>query len=168
MVKVPELVRLKELYGSEITSRVDHAPNNISIPWSSVRTVSTDKVSLARYTFVRKDNGEEVETFRPRNIAESIRIELTSFGSLDFSLAKADIDVSQAKEIWIEQVPKDMTNMDVYREHFHHYLHYIDRPASQTFDIEPRKVSGAVSYTPRVGNSFWINELVFCPPVRID
>ncbi|HXC62155.1 MAG TPA: hypothetical protein VNV63_05735, partial [Nitrospiria bacterium] len=134
VVKVPELIGLKELFGNGITPKLDHAPNSVSIPWSSVRTVSTDKVSNVRYTFVRKDNGEEIQSFRPRNVAELIRIELTSFGSLDFNLAKADIDVSKVKEIWIEQVPKDMTNMDVYREHFHHYLHYIDRPASQTFD----------------------------------
>src|SRR5438105_14378383 len=78
VVKVPELIGLKELFGSDITPKLDHAPNNLSIPWSSIKTVSTDKVSSVRYTFVRKDNGAEIESFRPRNVAESIGIELTS------------------------------------------------------------------------------------------
>ena len=170
VVKVPELIGLKELFGAGIKPKLEHAPNNLSIPWTSIRTVSTDKVSSSRYTFVRKDNGEEIESFRPRNVAESIRIELTSFAGLDFNLAKADIDATNVKEVWIEQVPKDMTDTDVYREHFHHYLHYIDRPASQNYDIEPRKVSGAVavSYRSRAGNSFWVSSDILCPPVRID
>lgn len=168
VVKVPELVRMKELYGDGITPLVDRAPNNISIPWSSIRAVSTDQVSPSRYTFVRKDNGEEIASFRPRNIAQTIRIELTSLGTLDFFPVKADIELRKAKEIWIEQVPKSVDSADIYREHFHYYLHYIDRPADHSFDVEPRRLSGAVSYTPRVGQSFWIGAEILCDPVAID
>jgi hypothetical protein len=168
VVKVPELVRLKELFGSGIKPLLDHAPNNISIPWSSIRTVSTAEVSASRFTFVRKDNGEEIETFRPRNIAETVRIQLSSLGHLGFNPLKSDIELDKVKEIWIEQVPGSRDTADAYRDHFHHYLHYIDRPAGQNFDVEPRKTSGAQSYTPRVGNSFWLGADVLCQPAAID
>ena len=169
VVRVPELVRLKELFGSGITPVLERAANRVSIPWSSIRTVSTEKVSASRFTFVRKDNGEEIETFRPRNVAETIRIQLTSLGQLDFDRLRSGIEIGNVREIWIEQVPKSVDAADMYQQHFHHYLHYIDRPAGKTFDVEPRKVSGAVSQSmPRVGQSFWIGGEVLCEPVRID
>jgi hypothetical protein len=168
VVKVPELVRLKELFGSGITPLVDRAPNNILIPWSSIRMVSTYEVSASRFTFVRKDNGEEIATFRPRNIAETLRIQLSAAGQLNFNPLKSDIDASKVKEIWIEQVPKSMDAADIYREHFNHYLHYIARPAGQDFDVEPLKLTGAPSQTPRFGRSFWIGAVYLCQPVAID
>ena len=168
VVKVPELIRLKELFGTGITSVVGRAPNNVSIPWSSISSVTTQEVSTARFTFVRKDNGEEIETFRPRNIAETIRIQLTSIGQLDFKPLKSDIDVEKVKEIWIEQVPKNLDSADMYRDHFHHYLHYIERPAGQNFEVEPRKLSGASTSTARFGQSFWIGVDILCDPVAVD
>jgi hypothetical protein len=168
VVKVPELIRLKELFGSGITPLLDRAPNHISIPWSSIRNVSTTEVSASRFTFVRKDNGEEIETFRPRNIAETVRIQLSSLGHLDFKPLKSDIELDKVKEIWLEQVPNRMDTADAYRDHFHHYFHYIDRPAGQNFEVQPRRVSGAVSSMPRVGNSFWLGGDVLCDPVAID
>src|SRR2546430_1518618 len=35
VVKVPELVRMKELFGTAFTPQVDRAPGNVLIPWSS-------------------------------------------------------------------------------------------------------------------------------------
>jgi len=168
VVKVPELVRLKELFGTGITPLVNRAPNKVLIPWSSIRSVTTDEVSPSRFTFVRTDNGEEIETFRPRNIAETIRIQLTSVGQLDFKPLKSDIDVEKVKEIWIEQVPKNLDSADMYRDHFHHYLHYIERPAGQNFNVEPRKLSGASSRTAQFGQSFWIGADLPCDPVAVD
>jgi hypothetical protein len=168
VVKVPELIRMKELYGDGFTPLIDRVANRIEIPWSGIRAVKTDKVTNSRYTFVRKDNGEEITSFRPRNIAESLRIELGSFESLHFNGLKREMDAADVKEIWIEQVPKDMSTSDVYPDHFHHYFHYIARAASHNFDVEPRKVSGAISRSPRVGQSFWLDWLVVCGPIRID
>jgi hypothetical protein len=168
VVKVPELVRLKELFGTAFTPQVDRAPANVSIPWSSIRSVTTDEVSPSRYTFIRTDNGEELETFRPRNIAETIRIQLTSVGQLDFKPLKSDIDVEKVKEIWIEQVPKSLDSADMFRDHFHHYLHYIERAAGQNFNVEPRKLWGASTSTARFGQSFWIGGDLLCGPVAVD
>jgi len=168
VVKAPELVRMKELYGDGFTPLIDRVADRIEIPWSGIRSVKTDKVTNSRYTFVRKDNGEEITSFRPRNIAESLRIALGSFESLNVDGLKREMDAAQVKEIWIEQVPKDMSAADVYPDHFHHYFHYIARAANQNFDVEPRKLSGAISRSPRIGRSFWIDALVLCGPIRID
>ena len=168
VVKVPELVRMKELYGDGFTPLIDRVADHIDIAWSGIRTVKTEKVTDSRYTFVRKDNGEEITSFRPRNIAESLRIELGSFEGLQFNGLKREINAAEVKEIWIEQVPKDMSTADVYPDHFHQYFHYIARAASQNFDVEPRKLTGAISRSPRVGQSFWIDMLVLCGPIRID
>lgn len=166
VVKVPELIRMKELYGNNFTARVDRSPNSVTIPWSSIRMVSTEKVTDARYTFERSDNGYEIQTFRPRNIAESLRIDLSSSGKLESGLAKGHVELSQVKEIRIEQVPtgmSGMSGMDMYAYHFHHYLHYVDRFDIEKFDVQPRKVSGAVSFAPRVGHSFWFGDVLCCP-----
>ena len=168
VMKVPELVRMKELYGNGFTPLIDRVANRIEIPWPGIRAVKTDKVTNSRYTFVRKDNGEEITSFRPRNIAESLRVELSSFESLHFNGLKREIDAAAVKEIWIEQVPKDMGTADIYPDHFHHYFHYIARAASQNFDVEPRRVSGAISRSPRVGQSFWLDLVIVCGPIRID
>jgi len=42
------------------------------------KSVTTAVVSPTRYTFVRSDNGAEIETFRPRQIAESLKFDLSS------------------------------------------------------------------------------------------
>ena len=167
-IKVPEVVRMRELYGLGITPLVDRVANKVSIPWGGIRAIRTEQVTDSRYTFVRKDNGLEIESFRPRNIAESIRIELTSLETLDLKTSKADIDVANVKEIWVEHVPTDMAALNAYREHFHHYLHYIGRPAGKEFDVEPKKLSGGVSYVPPAGNSFRLGLDVLCGPAVID
>jgi hypothetical protein len=168
IVKVSEVVRMKEFYGSKIESLLDRAPNTISIPWSGVRRVATEKVSDARYTFIRKDTGKEVETFRPRQIAESVRIELSSSGTLNFGGSKAKLNLEGVKAVWIEYLPQDMTRGNPYAEHFHHYLHYVDRPSGYRFDVEPKRLTGRESVKPRVGNSFWIDLFVLCYVVAVD
>jgi hypothetical protein len=168
VINIPEVVRMKEFYGSGIKPLLDKSPKTISIPWSGIRRVATEQVSDARYTFVRKDTGEEVQTFRPRKVAESVRIELSSSGKLEFGASKTSLDLQGVKAIWIEYAPRDMTRENSYAEHFHHYLHYVERPSAYRFDVEPRKVSGPSSVSPRVGNSFWINIYVWCYLVAID
>src|SRR5437867_12607018 len=75
---VPEVVRMKEFYGEGVKSHVDKCPSVISIPRTAIRSITTTEVSKARYTFVRADNGQEVNSFRPRQVAETIKIDLSS------------------------------------------------------------------------------------------
>jgi hypothetical protein len=171
IVNAPELIRLKELFGNGVTPLVDRAPNNVSIAWSSIQSVTTETVSPYRYTFVRKDNGSEIETFRPRNIAETIRIQLRSLGQLDFKPLKSDIDMSRVREIWVEQVPQRTASAaaDMFQQHFHHFLHYVDRPAGQNFDVEPRRLTAAAANASRrFGQSFWLDDYVLCGPISLD
>ena len=169
VVNVPEVVRMKELYSSALKPLLDRAPRTVSIPWSGIRRVETEKVTDARYTFIRKDTGEELETFRPRKIAESIRIELASAGALDFGASRASFGLQGVKAIWIEYLPHDMTSGNPFVEHFHHYVHYVQRPSGYEFDVEPRKMTGAgARVSPRIGNSFWVGELALCYLVAVD
>jgi hypothetical protein len=167
VVNVPEVVRMKELFTSGTKPLLDKSPKTISIPWSGIRRVATEKVTDARYTFVRKDTGDEVQTFRPRKIAESIRIELSASGRLDFQ-TKAGVDLQGVKAIWVEYLPRDMTRDNPIAEHFHHYLHYVDRPSGYEFDVAPKRVSGPSSVSPRIGNSFWVDMYVLCWLVAVD
>jgi hypothetical protein len=167
-VNVPELVRMKELYGEAVKPILKAASKTISIPWSGIGVISTEKVSDVRYTFVRKDNGEEVETFRPRKIAETIRIQLNSGGTMRFDQGKTNVDLQKISQIWIEYLPQNM-NSGGYEEHFHHYLHHVVRPAGKDFEVEPRKLSPVSRVTPRIGNSLWMyGDVVFCYLVRLD
>jgi len=168
VIKVPELIRMRELFGDGVKPLVERAPNKVSIPWSSIQSVTTEEVSPYRYPFVRKDNGEEIETFRPRKISETIRIQLTSLGQLDIRPLKSDIDTSKVKEVWMEQVPQraDSAAGDMFREHFHHLLQYINRPSDQSFDVEPRRLGAATAS--RLGRAFWIDLFIFCGPVSLD
>jgi hypothetical protein len=72
-IHVPELVRMKEFYGNSFKSHVDQCPSVITIPTTAIQSVTTDVVSPTRYTFLRSDTGTEIESFRPRQIAESLR-----------------------------------------------------------------------------------------------
>ena len=74
-LKLPELLDVREIY-RDATPKIDDSPSIISIPWSAIRSVSTNTVSDDRWTFVRTDTGEVVHTVRPRKIAESLKIEL--------------------------------------------------------------------------------------------
>jgi hypothetical protein len=71
----------------------------------------------------------------------------------------------------VEQVPKssDRASGDAFQQHFHHFLHYIDRPAGQNFEVEPRRLTAvAANVTPRFARSFWLDEFVLCGPVSLD
>jgi hypothetical protein len=151
---VPEIVRLKEFYGDAIKSKVDACPSVISIPYGAISSVSTDEVSAARYTFVRADNGEEVSSFRRRQVAETIKIDLSSTGSLKLDNGKINIPLELTKELRIEYAPEEAGDMDAYADHFHHYFAYVERPAALDFDVVPRKLSGSNAPTPRIGNNF--------------
>lgn len=166
-VHVPEIVRMKEIYGA-VKPALERSPKTVSIPWSGIRSVTTEKVTDARYTFVRKDTGRELETFRPRQIAESIRIELTSGGRIDFGASRGSVGLEGVKAVWIEYLPHDMTRGNPYMEHFHHYLHYVERASGYTFDVEPRKIGTPAGVSPRIGNSFWLDVYVICYVVAVD
>jgi hypothetical protein len=153
-ISVPEIVRLKEFYGDAIKSKVDACPSVISIPYRAISAVSTEEVSAARYTFVRADNGQEVNSFRRRQVAESIRIDLSSTGSLKLDNGKVAIPFETTRELRIEHAPQEAGNMDAYADHFHHYFAYVERPAALDFDVVPRKLTGSSAPVPRIGNNF--------------
>jgi len=152
---VPELVRMKEFYGEGVRSRVDKCPSVISIPSSAIRSITTSELSKARYTFVRADNGQEVTSFRPRQVAETIKIDLSSAGILRLDDGKVNIPLDTARELRAEYAPEKVeSGFDPYTDHFGHYFSYIERPPALDFDVVPRKISGTTAATPRVGNHF--------------
>ncbi len=69
------VVHVRELYKDAI-SLIDRSPSMISIPWTAIKSVETHSLSKERWTFVRRETEEEVISFRPRKIADSIKIEL--------------------------------------------------------------------------------------------
>src|SRR5688572_28702604 len=155
--KIPELIRMQELYGSAIRSRVAECPIVLSLPYTSIKSITTAEVSPSRYTFIRADNGQEVNTFRPRQVAETVKIELLSDGVLKLDGGKASIALNTMKEIHAEYSPEVLptsTNADAFAAHFPHYFDYLDRPAAANFDVVPKKLGGSTSVTPRVGTNF--------------
>ena len=72
-----DVVHVRELYKDAI-SLIDRSPSMISIPWTAIKSVETHSLSKERWTFVRRETDEEVISFRPRKIADSIKIELLS------------------------------------------------------------------------------------------
>jgi hypothetical protein len=159
---IPEIVRMKEFYGEAVKSHVDQCPSVISIPKTAIRSVTTSEVSPSRYTFVRADNGEEVNSFRPRQIAETIKIDLLSAGTLKLDDGKVNIPLDSARELRVEYAPERVDpGFDAYADHFGHYFSYVERPAALDFDVIPRKVSGGSSSTPNVGNHF-VDGYIIC------
>jgi hypothetical protein len=151
-IRVPELVQIQELYGNSVGKRLENARTTIAIPWSSIRDVKADQVTKERYTFVREDTGEEINSFRPRQIAESLRIELVSAATL--KIGNRAVNLENAQEIGIEYLP-DHPEVNAYENHFHHYLHYLTLPQDKAFNVVPRKLSGPSAASVRVGNSFY-------------
>ena len=159
---IPEIVRMKEFYGESVRSHVDKCPSVISIPSAAIRSVTTTEVSPSRYTFVRADTGEEVNSFRPRQIAETIKIDLSSTGTLKLDDGKLNIPLETARELRVEYAPEHVDpRFDAYADHFGHYFNYIDKPAALDFNVIPKKVSGGSSATPHVGNQF-LDFFVIC------
>jgi len=145
-ILVPELIRMKEFYGDDVKSRVDECPGVISIPRNAIRNVTATEFTAARYTFVRADTGKEVTSFRPRQLADAIKIELSSPRTLKLDNGKV-IPLETARELRVEYTPEKTASADPFADHFQHYFPYIERPAALDFDVVPRKVSavGATS-----------------------
>jgi hypothetical protein len=169
-ISVPELVRMKEFYGDAVRSRIEECPTVIEIPYATIRSIVTNEVSAARYTFLRKDTGKEVASFQPRQIAESIRIDLSSPGSLRLDNGKTVIALDTAKEIRAEFLPESSAApgpTDAFADHFHHYLMYLDRPAAARFDVVPKKLGATPVPAPAGSRSFifpfWYCYLVAVP-----
>jgi hypothetical protein len=152
-IHVPELVRMKEFYGESIRSRIETCPSVLSIPYSAILSVTTHEVSKDRWTFVRSDNGEEVSTFRPRHVAESLKIELSSAAMLRLNNGTVNLSLDTAKELWAEYLPETPESARA-ADHFVHYFAYMERPAAADFQVVPKKLTGSTSNMPSVGNRF--------------
>jgi hypothetical protein len=159
-IVVPELIRMKEFYGEDVKSHVDRCPGTISIPRNAVRSITASELTASRYTFVRTDTGEEVTTFRPRQVADAIKIELSSAGTLKLDNGKVNIPLDTARELRVEYTPEKASSSDPFSDHFHHYFPYVERPAALDFDVVPRKVGAASSPTPHVGHRFMMFDAV--------
>ena len=167
-ILVPELIRMKEFYGNEVKSHVDRCPGTISIPRNTVRSVTATELTASRYTFVRTDTGEEVTSFRPRQLADAIRIELSSAGTLKLDGGKVNIPLDTARELRVEYTPEKTSSTDPFSDHFHHYFPYIERPAALDFDVVPRKVGAASSPTPQGAHHFMmLDNVVICSLVEV-
>jgi hypothetical protein len=144
-IVVPELIRMKEFYGNDVKSHVDQCPGVISIARNAIRSVNATELTPVRYTFVRTDTGEEVTSFRPRRVADAIKIDLLSAGTLRLDGGKVSIPLETATVAG-----------DAFADHFHHYFPYVERPAALDFDVVPRRVgaAGASMPTPHAGHRF--------------
>lgn len=152
--KIPELIKMQELYGNNIRSRITECPTVISIPYDAIQAITAASTSPTRYTFVRADNGKEIETFRPRKIAETLRIELSSSAVLKLA-GKESVSLDSVKQVNAEYLPEDpasLANIDAFTAHFPHYNPYLVRPANANFDVLPKNLGPAPA--PRVGKSF--------------
>ena len=166
----PELIRMKEFYGNDVKSHIDQCPGLISIPRNAIRSVTTAEVTPVRYTFVRADNGEEVTSFRPRQVADALKIDLSSAGTLKLDEGKVNIPLHMARELRVEYTAEKVDSTNPFADHFHHYFPYVERPAALDFDVVPRKV-GATSETaptPHVGHHFMmLDAFIMCSIVAV-
>ena len=153
---IPELIRMQELYGNSIRSKVEDCPTVISIPYAAIQSITAVETSPTRYTFVRADNGREVETFRPRKIAETLKIELSS-GAVMKAGGKTIASLDTMKELRAEYLPENpesLAGIDVFTAHFPHYNPYLVRPANASFDVLPKNLGGSSTPAPKQGKSF--------------
>jgi hypothetical protein len=167
-VLVPELIRMKEFYGDDVKSHVDQCPGTITIPRNAIQSVKTTELTASRYTFVRTDTGEEVTSFRPRQVADAIKIELSSAGTLKLDGGKVNIQLETARELRVEYTAERAASADPFADHFHHYFPYIERPAALDFDVVPRKVGAASSTTPKAGHHFMmLDNVTLCSLIAV-
>jgi hypothetical protein len=155
--KIPELVRLQEIYGNDVHSRVQDCPTVIHISYAAIRLITATEISPTRYTFVRADNGQEITTFRPRKIAETLKIELSPDSVLRLNGAKNAISLNTMKEVHAEYAPEDpaaISGIDAFTAHFPHYNAYLDRSTKANFDVLPRNLGPMPQATPKIGNNF--------------
>jgi hypothetical protein len=155
--KVPEMIRLQEIYGNNIHSRVADCPTVISIPYAAIKSIAAVELSPTSYTFVRADNGKEIQTFRPRKVAETLRIELSSDAVMKLDSGKTSVALNTMKELHAEYAPEDpaaIAGIDAFTAHFPHYNAYLVRPSDAQFDVLPRNLGPTPTATPRIGNNF--------------
>lgn len=155
--KIPELIRMQELHGNSIHSRINECPTVISIPYAAIKSIAAADLSPERYTFVRSDNGQEIVSFRPRKLAETLRIELSSDAVMKMEGGKAVVAMNTMKEVHTEyapDAPATQAEIDAFAAHFNHYYDYLDRPAGANFQAVPKKLGGSSAATPKVGNHF--------------
>jgi hypothetical protein len=153
---IPEVIRMQELYGDSIRSRVTQCPVVLNIPYAAIRNVTAMYLSPTKYAFIRADNGAEIETFRPRKIAATIKIDLSSAGVLKLDGGKT-IPLSAVAELHAEHLPEPGSvkdDRDAFADHFHHYMHYMDRPPAADFDVTPKKMGGNSPQLPPVASRF--------------
>ena len=149
-ILLPELVSMTELYGQTVRPRIEKSPSLISIPWSAVQSVSTHSLSKSRYTFVRADTREEIHSFRPRRIAESLRIDILSSGTMNINDGKLTLPLNGVSELGTDFVPtRDGTGG--FESHFQYYLPYVE---GNDFDVVPKNLSPSKKSTRMAGNSF--------------
>src|SRR4030095_823314 len=152
---MPELIRMQEIYGNNVHSKVQECPTVISIPYGAIKSISAAEVSPTRYTFVRADNGQEVTTFRPRKVAETLRIELSSD-----AIMKVDgkrIAMNAMKELHTAYSPEDpssVAGMDAHAMHFPYYNASLVSPPEANFDVIPKNLEPTRSATPDIGHHF--------------
>ena len=151
-VRLPELLHVREIYRDAVP-RLEDSQSTISIPWSGVRSITTNTVSKDRWTFIRTDTGEEVHSVRPRKIAESIKIELLSSSTLKLNNGKDSVALGEVEELRTDFVPVSDKVGD-FVDHFAHYLPYVE--TGDAFPVLPKRLGRArrKSYVPAVGNSF--------------
>jgi hypothetical protein len=155
-IVIPEIVKTSEFYGPNVKAKFDKCPSLIEIPYSAIRSIATSAVTKDRWTFVRADNGQEVNTFRPRQIAEGLKVEISSNGVLKLNGGKMSVPLQTTQEILANYEPEANNRYpDMYVDHFAHYFEYMDRPPAADFMVVPKRITGiSSSTTPRVGNNF--------------
>jgi hypothetical protein len=117
---------------------------------------------------VRTDTGEEVTSFRPRQVAETIKIDLSSAGTLKLDDGRINSPLGTARELRVEYTAEKMTSADPYADHFHHYLPYVERPAALDFDVVPKRVGAKSSPAPHVGHHFMmLDNFILCAPIAV-
>ncbi len=151
-ILLPELVKMTEIYGSSIKSLMEKSHSIISIPWSAVHSISTHKVSKNRWTFIREDTGNEVQTFRPRKLAESLKIELRSTATLKFNDGKLSVPLSEVRELGTDFIPVSNEVGD-FSDHFAYYMPYVET-GNKPFGVKPKELGKRNQQTPSFGNSF--------------
>jgi hypothetical protein len=167
---VPELIRMKEFYGNDVKSHIDRCPGVITISRNAIRSITATELTAARYTFVRADNGEEVTTFRPRQVADAIKIDISSAGIFKLDEGNVSIPLNTARELRVEYTVDKTSAADPFADHFQHYFPYIERPAALDFDVVPRKVGGAVEpqASPHMAHHFMmLDQYIVCSLVAV-
>jgi len=168
-VRIPSLVDVQELYPGA-RSRLDKSPTIIRIPWPAVAGIAAETFSEDRWTFVIKETGEEIITFRPRKVAESLRIDLVSSGVLEMNDGKIPVDLASVTEVATEFIPTSH-DMGGYTDHFALYLPYVEI-AEHAPEIEPKQlgVPRTQSPMPTMGHSFAATRMYpwsICYPFRV-